>query len=129
MGTEVDSTITRVSFGYQIEFLFEDGSYGTIGGLGSVQSEEGEAVDFDAENPGPVADQLLGLLHTRTQVEVADGSTLRLRTANGTVVAVPPMGEFEAWELNTADGTKIVCAPGGELVRFGPPESQSHTPQ
>jgi hypothetical protein len=70
---------------------------------------------------------LLGLLHQTVEAAVASDGELTLRFTDGTVLTVPPHGQYEAWQLRDEAGLLVVCMPGGRLAIWlpTPPEGEA----
>jgi hypothetical protein len=64
--------------------------------------------------------EILGTIEAATAGATGE-LRLVVRTAAGrTTVTVAADPDFEAWTLVTGSGARVVCAPGGELVTWGP---------
>jgi hypothetical protein len=56
-------------------------------------------------------------LQSKTIKEVStDGGTLRATFGDGRTLAVPPLDQYEAWEIRGPGDQGIICLPGGELA-------------
>ena len=113
----VKGSVDKVSFDYGVELLVE-GAVLRIEGS-ALLGTGADAVEFDAESPAGVAEQLVKLLHEELRVSVSLDSELQFHSADDQqVLNVPPSYEYESWSATLSDGSKSVCGLDGNIAEW-----------
>jgi hypothetical protein len=115
-------TIHQLRLGYQLELLASDAGWRddplsvVIEAPFSVTGD-GETTTADPQDPSSLG-MAVKLLHRVVDDVSVDGGTLRMSFTDGTLLVVPPLDRYEAWNISGPGSQLVICTPGGELTNF-----------